>query len=197
MDLDEYRTLFTLANLALILMAAMPALSMVVNFSKGVEPFSELWLLGPTHNIDYPSRLKVDEQLHLSVGIGNHLGYSAYYVIYMKFQNQTQPLPDAFNSKPSPSLPLYEFHVFLMNEKTWEAPLTFAILGASRSSNSSVVSRISINNMVFLVNRSSKWDSKSKGFYYQLVLELWLYNPTLDDLQYHNRFVNIWLNLDL
>jgi len=197
MNLDDYRTVFIIVDLALILMAATPALCMVVSFSSGVEPFSELWILGPTHSIDYPSRLQVDEQLHLFVGIGNHLGYSAYYVIYVKFQNQTQPLPDAFNSKPSPIFPLYEFHVFLTNEKTWEAPLTFAVLGASRLNNSLVVSRISINNMVFWINCSSKLDSKSNGFYYQLVFELWLYNPTLDNLQYHNRFVNLWLNLNL
>jgi len=190
MNLEDYRTLFAATTLALVLIATLPTVGMIVSIPSGKEQFSELWLLGPTHMAeDYPFNVRVGEQYRLFVSVGNHMGYSAYYLVYAKFRNQTDPLPDTLDATPSPLPALYEFQAFIMDGETWEAPLTFTFLNVSRLGNSSVVSEMSINDVVFSVNCSSN------SGYYQLFFELWLYDTSLQEFQYHSRFVGIWLNV--
>jgi len=196
MNLEDYRALFATVSLVLILVVAFPALSAVVSFSNGGERFSELWLLGPNHMAEgYPFNVGVGEEYSVFVGVGNHMGCSEYYVVYVKFRNQTQPLPDINNSKPSPLPPLYEFQFFVADGETWESLLMFEILGASVQDNSIFVGNISINDVPFSVNGFSMWDSENNGFYYQLFFELWIYDDVSSSLRYHNRFVGLWLNM--
>jgi len=74
-------------------------------------------------------------------------------------------------------------------------PLTFRVLEALRYDGSMFVGRLAINDVVFVVNASAKWDSEYKGFYYQLFMELWTFNPQSSSVQFDNRFVGIHLNL--
>ena len=196
MNLEEYRTLFAAGTLGLILMAVFPTLSLVVPFPRGGERFSELWVLGPNHMAeDYPFNVRVGEEYSIFVGVGNHMGSSSYYTVYVKLRNQTQPLPNATESTPSPLPPLYEFRAFVVDGETWEAPLTFTLLDVSRLDDSCFVSQMSINGVVFLVDSPSTWDSENNGFYYQLFFELWLYDVTSRGFRFHDRFVGIWLNV--
>jgi len=196
MNLEEYRTVFTTGSLVLMLIAAAPALSLIIAFPGGSERFSELWLLGPNHLAeDYPFNVGVNETYSVFVGVGNHMGVSSYYLVYVKFRNQTQQLPNSTTSEPSPLPPLYEFRFVLSDGEVWEAPLTFAIENVLLQQNFSIVQNISINDISFQVNYTSTWDSDRNGFYYQMFFELWLYNMTSSSFQYHNRFVGIWLNM--
>jgi len=195
MNLEDYRTIFAVVTSGLILMAAFPTLSMVVPFPRSAERFSELWVLGPNHMAeDYPFNIRVGEQHSVFVGVGNHMGSSSYYVLYVKLRNQTQPLPDLSNSLPSSLAPLFEFRFFILDGGSWKAPLTFTFLDVSGFENSCFVSRMMINNVVFSVDSPSTWDSENNGFYYELFFELWLYDTSLQGFRYHNRFVGIWLN---
>ena len=74
-------------------------------------------------------------------------------------------------------------------------PLTFRVLEALRFDGSMFVGRLAINDVVFVVNSSAKWDSEYKGFYYQLFFELWIYNVEFQAFEFHNRFVGLWLNM--
>jgi hypothetical protein len=195
-NLEDYRVLFMVATLGLALIVAAPTLSLVVPIRSGSAKFSELWLLGPTHMLEgYPFNVGVGGEYSVFVGVGNHMGCSEYYLVYVKFRNQTQPPPDASSSKPSPLPPLYEFQFFVADGKTWESLLVFKILDASVQGNSMFVGNVSINGVAFPVNSFSNWDSEHNGFYYQLFFELWLYNMTTQSFQYNNRFVGIWLNV--
>lgn len=196
MSLEEYRTLFAVATAGLILVAAFPTLSLVLPFPRGAERFSELWVLGPNRMAeDYPFKVVVNETYRVFVGVGNHMGSSSYYTVYVKFRNQSQPLPDASNSMPSPLPPLYEFRLLIADGGSWEAPLTFTFLEVSSLEDSRHVRRMMINDVVFSVDSLSRWDSENKGFYYQLFFELWLYDLTSRSFQFHNRFVGVWLNM--
>ena len=196
MNVKEYRTLFVVGSLVLMLVAVAPTLSLFIRIPSGSERFSELWLLGPARTAEnYPFNVSVNEEYRLFVGVGNHLGSSSYYMIYVKFRNQTQQLPNYTTSKPSPLPPLYEFRFVRSDGKVWEAPLTFAIENVLLQQNFSLVQNISINGIVFPVNCSSTWDSDRNGFYYQMFFELWLYNITSSSFRYHNRFVGLWLNM--
>ena len=196
MNLEEYRTVFATGSLVLILIAAAPTLGLIIAFPRGSERFSELWLLGPTHMAeDYPFNVAIGESKQIFVGVGNHMGQSAYYIVYVKLRNQTQAAPNSTISAPSPLAPLYEFRAVVADGETWEAPVFFSFLEASRFGDSFVVKRISINDAVFVVDYSSMWDSENMGFFYQLFFELWMYDDASSSFQYHNRFVGIWLNM--
>jgi len=192
-NLEEYHTLFMVTTLTLSLVAATPTLIMVVPISKTEKPFSELWILGPNHMAEnYPLNISIGEQKLLFIGVANHMHSSMYYIVYAKFRNQTQPLPDDKNSTPSPVLPLYEFRFFLVDGENWETPLNFTILDASLNDNNLVVKRISINDMIFEGEYVARRDL---GLVYQIFFELWLYNMTSGKSQYHNRFVSNWLKV--
>ena len=180
----------------LMLVAAYPGLSVVIPFSLGAERFSEFWVLGPTHMVkDYPFDIVVGEQQHIFVGVGNHLGRSAYYIVFVKLRSQTQAAPTLTASTPSPLSPLYEFRVVVADGDSWETPVAFSFLEASRFGDLSVVSKISINDAIFAVEGLAVWDPDNMGFYYQLFFELWIYDTSVSDFQYHDRFVGIWLNM--
>lgn len=196
MNLEEYRTLFIVATLGLTLIIAAHALSVIAPIQSSSEEVSEIWLLAPTHVAeDYPFNVGVDEESNVFVGVGNHMCCSKYYKICVKFRNPTQSLPNASASEPSILLALYEFRFLVADGETWESPLVFKVLSASVEGDTMFVSSISINHLVFSVDNFSKWDSKNKGFYYQLFCELWLYDMKSQSFQYNNRFVGIWLNV--
>lgn len=197
MSLEEYRTAFWVASLALIMIATLPTLSMVMSFPSSRERFSEFWLLDSEHATEnYPFNVRADEKrgpIHL--GVGNRMGISEYYLVYVKFRNQTQQLPSSTASKPSPLPSLYEFRFFLADGEAWEAPLSFVIKDTSLRKGSIFVGSVSINGVTFPVGYSSTWDSENKGFYYQLFFELWIYDLASSRFQFHNRFVGTWLNI--
>jgi len=196
MIFQDYRTLFLVASLASGLLAASPALSLVLSFPRDGESFSELGLLGPNHMAeDYPFNIQAGESYSLFLGVGNHMGYSAYYLVYAKFRNQSQPLPNASNSEASSLPSLFEFQFLVADGDAWEIPVIFQILSASIQDNSMVIERVSINDRAFQVGCSSIWDSENSGFYFQMFFELWLYNTKESSFQFHNRFVGIWLNM--
>jgi len=194
-NLEDYRTVFVVSGLILILVASAPTLSLVLPFSGG-ECFSELWILGPNHMAeDYPFNVVNDTVYNVFLGIGNHMGSSAYYMVYVKFRNQSEPLPNATAGMPSLLSPLYECRVFVQDGKTWEAPLTFSFSGVSFFENRSFVESLVVNGVVFSVGKLALWDGDNNGFYYQVFVELWIYNAGSDDFEFHNRFVGIWLNM--
>jgi hypothetical protein len=193
---QDYRSVFLGVSLISVLLATSPVLSVVVSLTNGSERFSELWLLGPDHMAEnYPFNVHVGEQYSVYLGLGNHMGESKYYAVYVKFRNQTQPLPNATLSTPSALLALNELRAFVSDGGTWEKLVTFSFLDVSRFGNSSFVNRLVIDDRVVWVNSSAIWDSENKGFYYQLFFELWLYNATIQGFEFHNRFVGIWLNM--
>jgi hypothetical protein len=196
MDLEEYRTLFMVATLVLALVAASPALSVVLPFQGGSERFSKLWLLGPDHVVeDYPFNVTVGETYSVFVGVGNHMGCSEYYVVYVKFRNSTQPLPDADGYMPSSLPPLYEFRFLVADGEAWESPVTFAFQDVSFQDDSVFVGGVSINGVAFPVDASVVWSSENIGFYFELFFELWRYDKTLQSFRFYDRFVGIWMNM--
>lgn len=196
MNLEEYRTLFLAGSLAVALIAAAPTLGLVMPFPSSGKGFSELWLLGPHHMAeDYPFEIVGNQEYGVFVGVGNHMGRSEYYIVYVKLRNQTQPLPTLSDSESSPLPSLYEFRFLIADGATWESLLTFEVLDASVRGDSMFIGALSINGFALPVNSVSMWDSENSGFYYQLFFELWLYNETSKSAQFHNRFVGIWLNM--
>jgi len=195
MGLKDYRNLFATCSLVLSFFAITPALNLFVSFSVE-ERFSELSILGPTHMAkDYPFDVGVNSEESLFVSVGNHMGESIYYMVYVKFRNQTQSLPS--DAIPSSLAPLYEFRVFLLDGEQWEGIIRVEFLEVLRNGDVVRVRKMSVNNVIFEVDSSSTWDSNYSGFYFQLFFELWIYGASSRSFKYHDRFVGVWLNMTL
>jgi len=194
LKLEDYETIFVLASLVGTLLIASPALIFVFP-SRAVERFSELYVLGPNRMAEgYPFNLKANETYRVFLGIGNHMGSSAYYVLYVKFRNQTEPLPNCTSGAPSSLQTLYEYRILVPDGETWETLLTFSFPHVSCFANQSLVRALTINDLMIKVEKPALWDFENDGYYYQLFFELWIYNVESADFQFHNRFVGIWLN---
>ncbi len=180
----------------LILLIAAPALSLNVGSPNEDEHFSEFWIFGSNHLAeDYPFIVRVNESYNVFIGVGNHLGASSDYLVYVKFRNKTQSLPSAISNEPSLLPPLYELNASVDDSRSWESQVTFRILEVMNDNDSMRIGRISINDAVFVVNASALWDSEYNGFYYQLFFELWRYDTNSQNFQFQDRSVGIWLNI--
>lgn len=191
---QDYKLIFTAAGLIGVLLIATPAFSAILHLPSipSGEQFSELYLLGPGNIAeDYPSNVAVGENYSVYVGVGNHIGSSAYYVLYVKFGNKTDPLPNVVSGTPSLLKPLYECRLFVQDGESWETPLTFSIATSSFSGNQSLISKLTINNVVFNVNKPTN----GTMFNYRLLFELWIYNSQSSSIEYNNRSVYLKLNL--
>jgi hypothetical protein len=193
-NLEEYRILFLVVTLGLALIAAYPALAMVVPFTGDPEKFSEFWLLSPGHTAEgYPFSVGTGEMYSVFVCLGNHMNSSEYYMVYVKFGNITQL--DLDSSEPSSLLPLYEFRAFVGDEDVWESPMTFGFQNVSIEDVILSVDNVIINGMVFPVDASTSWDSEKSGFYFRLSFELWRYDMALKSFRFHDRVVGLRLNM--
>ena len=195
MKLGDYKAIFVVAGLTGVLLCAYPTLALILRMPTG-ETFSKLWILGPGHMAeDYPFNVKSDETYNVFLGIGNHMGVLSHYVAYVKFRNQTEPLPDSTTAIPSPLTPLYEYPVTLQDGKSFEEPLTFSFSNVTWSENRCFVRALTINDVTFTVDKSASWNINETGYYYQLFIELWIYDVGAEVLRFDSRFVGLWLNM--
>jgi hypothetical protein len=202
MNLEEYRTVFVVGSLVLMLVAVAPALSLSIAFPGESERLSELWLLGPNRMAeDYPFNVTAGEEYSVFLGIRNRLGYCAYYVVQVKFRNQSQPAPSSFGPieerVPSNLSSLFGVRVFVADEEIWEAPLTFSFdYGFNESLMRVEFSSLNVNGVtVDLAGQTITWDAVNSEFRGFLFFEVWLYNAEVDDFGYHGRFVSLRLNM--
>lgn len=180
-----------------ILLFAWPTISLFVKPPAGQE-FSELYILGPSHTLEYiPFDIKTDVTYLVYLGVGNHIGSSCYYTCFVKIGNETKLLPNPTLRAPSSLPALYEYKAFISDGGTWETPLTFRVNELAFSDGTSKLSNIIINGVELSVNQTSAWNSDKAGYYYNLFVELWIFNSTSGISQYHNRFVHLALNMTL
>jgi uncharacterized membrane protein len=195
MKLGGYKLVFVVVGLIGVLLIASPALSGVIRLPGG-EQFSELYLLGPNHMAEnYPFNIVAGQNYSVYVGVGNQLGSSAYYVLYVKFGNETDQMPNATLGAPSILQPLYEYRFSIQDSVNWESLLTFSVSNAAISGNNSQINTLQINGVAFNVDKPAMWDSNSTTFKYQLLFELWLYNSQSSAISFNDRFVDLQLNL--
>ena len=197
MRLHEYRVLFIAVTGIVTLLVASPALSRLLALPR-TEFFTEFWILDSNHGTDnYPFNITITHDYSVFLGIGNHLGYCAHYLVEVKFRNQTQSAPNSFN-RTSSSLPsLFNITAFVADQGTWELPLTFSFDYNYNVTLSKVEFQKMILNDVNLnvSNYTISWDSKNNGFLGNLFFELWVYNAATSSFRYHERSVGLWFNM--
>lgn len=196
MSLKKYQLLFwTIVGIS-ALFAASPVLSKVL-VSPRTQFFTEFWILGPQHKAEnYPFNIASNQNNSVFLGIGNRLGYSAYYLIEVKFRNQTQSAPDTFNRTPSSLPSLFNITAFAVDEATWEFPLTFSFDYKYNETLSQVeFNTLALNGITIDVSaHRMAQNPETLTFQGNLFFELWLYDTTSQTFQYHERFIGLWLN---
>jgi hypothetical protein len=201
LKITDYQVLFLTVVAVVALLVASPALSRLLVLPR-TEFFTELWLLGPNQKAeDYPFNLTSNQNSSVFLGIRNQLGYAAYYLVMVKFRNQTQSAPSSFgpleNRTPSEMPSLYNITAFVADEEVWEKSLTFSINYVHNASFSKVdFHGLELNEVALeLTNYEAMWDPSRNEFLGNLFFELWLYNMTTSSFQYHARFVSLRLNM--
>jgi uncharacterized membrane protein len=100
MKLGDCKLIFVAIALIGVLLFASPAIAGSIRVPGG-EAFSELYLLGPDKIAQgYPSNVAVGQNYSVFVNVGNHLGSSAYYVLYIKLANATDQLANTTLGQP-------------------------------------------------------------------------------------------------
>ncbi len=111
--------------LAIVVVAAVFAISQYLAAGRVVEPFSELGLLGPNKKIgDYPKEVLVNESINLYLYIGNHEGRSIYYIIYGKLGNKSTFINETVPAD-APTIARYE--VLLPNDYNETIPVNITV----------------------------------------------------------------------
>ena len=195
MQLDSYKKFFMAIGLFGILLFASPSIALLINVPTG-QPFSEMYLLGPNHTINsLPFDILEGDSHLVYIGVGNELGHSSYYSVYVKLGAENESFPNIDLGLSSTLPTLYNYNVFLENHATWQAPLTFQLDVLTFENGVSVLSEVSFNKVNYSLNEASAWNSNRTGYYYNLIFELWVYNTTLGISQYSGRFLALRLNM--
>jgi len=95
----------------------------------------------------------------------------------------------------SPLATLYEYRLFVAENASGEVPLTFQFSRVSFSGGKAFVGDLIVNGVSFPVNEAVSWDANKSGYYFQLFVELWIYDSVTNGFSYQNRFVSRWLNM--
>jgi hypothetical protein len=201
MRLDGYRLPFIVVTAIIMLLVASPALSRLLVYPR-TEFFTEMWLLGPSHMAeDYPYNVTDGQNYTIYLGLGNQLGYSAYYLVEVKLCNETQSEPGSFgpveNRTPSSMPSLFNITAFVADQATWETPLTFSFNYVLNETLLQVDFRsMGLNGVRLDLNGyGTSWNATRSMFPCDLVFELWLYNSAISSFDYNQRFVSLWLNM--
>jgi hypothetical protein len=201
MSLGDYRVLFVAVTGVLALIVASPALSRLLVYPR-TEFFTELWILDANHGTEgYPFNISRNQNYSVFLGIGNRLGHCAYYVVQVKFRNQTQPAPSSFgpveDRVPSNLSSLFNITAFVADERVWEMPLTFSFdYGFNETLMRVEFASLNVNGVVVdLDGQVIVWDAVKGEFRGFLFFEVWLYDAEVDDFGYHGRFVSLRLNM--
>jgi hypothetical protein len=197
MGLLRYKTIILVISAVVALLIASPTIQQLLS-SAQTEKLTEFWLLGPNHGTDYPSNVTSGQNYRLYLGTSNHLGSSAYYVAEIKFANQTQSSPDSFNHTYSTQPVLGSLTFAVAENRSYELPVDVSFEYQVNDKTPTILdmSNITVNGEEISTNSTTiTFDSAKNGFYGNLIFELWIYNGTTNSLQYHERYVNLWLEL--
>jgi len=167
------------------------------------EGFYAIWILGSNGLAEhyYPDDnpdLKLGEELNWTIGVQNHMGSPQFVLMRVRLLNSTLLSSAELAEKPSDVQPLLEFTRILLANETWSIPFEWTILDLVESESGLLITRISVNQVIF----SGELATAISGINYRFVFELWFYDQTtgevtfshrIDDLEY-SFWVQIWFN---
>lgn len=194
MKLQHYKIILICIGLVIVLAISSLTFIAIVPESQG-EKYSELYLLGHQHMAkDYPKNIGPNQNYTIYYDVVNHVGAPTYYLLYIKFLNSSDNLPDTTLTKASSSKPVYEYRFVVLDNQTFENPLTFSISNTAVSNGQFFVGNLQLNGEDIKIDKTALWNSTKSEFQYKLLFELWLYNNISNMFEFNNRFVYLQLN---
>jgi len=194
LTLKDYKKLFFIIGLLGSLLLASPAISFALP-QRAKERFSEIYILGSNRMAEnYPFNIESNETYNIVLGIGNHMGTSAYYAIRVKIRGEGEKLPNILEKNPSPLATVYEYRVFVANNKIFEKPLNF-LLNFQLNGENCIIKSLRIDGTTYDADKIVRWNPEKNGFLINILFELWIYDAESEVFRFHNRFVGIWLNM--
>lgn len=225
LKLHQYKALFIVVTAVLALLVASPALQRVLVYpqTEFFTELGVLGPAHMAEN--YPYNITRNQNYTVFLDVINHLGSCAYYQVQVKFRNATQSAPDSVNRVSSSLRSLYNLTFFVANQESLETPINLALDYSFQKVSRTVFNNVTVfngagkNNTIELrpsnitllqVNfeslrlngealnlrgLTSDWNATTRMFYGNLVLELWIYNGATSGFQYHERFVDLKLNM--
>lgn len=149
----------------------------------------------------YPFNVSSGQSYSVYLGLGNQLGYCAYYLLEVKLRNESQVGPSSFgaveNRSPSSVPCLFNMTAFVADQSDWEVPVSLGFdYGYNVSAGAVEFNSLTLNgNVLDLRGLSAVWNGTTNRFYGALIFELWLYNSSAGNFGYHGRFVDLKLNM--
>jgi len=196
MNFGNVKLLYLLSCIALGSIILAPTLYAFIPFPGG-DKFSELWLLGSNHLIENGKHeVSANKPFSVYLGVANHMGDLEFYKVHVKLGSLSDPLPDRAAGLPSPLETILERNLFLGDDENSEEEIILSFENMSFDGDTCRISRLSIDDRDVLVNKIVRRDELEGEFYCQLIFELWIYNTTTFNFQFHNRAVWLWLNLN-
>ena len=193
-DLENMKMIFAVVGLIGILLFASPTILLLVK-GPSEQQFSEIYILGSNHTFDnLPFNVKAGVAQSVYLGIVNNMGSSSYYTCLVKLANDTE-LPSTTSGIPRSLPPLFEYKTFLKDGETFEVPLTFQVNALSFVNGTCTLSNISVNGVSTQVDKVTLWNSEKTGYFYNLFVELWLFDSSRGISQFDDRFVSLNLNM--
>ncbi len=197
MGFGQYKTFILIVVIAVSLLIASPTLQQLLVYPQ-TDYMTEFWLFGPNHDAAYPSNITADQNIRLYVDVVNHLGSDASYVIEVKFRNQTQSGPDSFNHTSSSLPALSSLKVEAAENAAEELPIDISFKYSINSDATRLeMQNITVNGVSLDASSITvAWDQQKAGFYGNVFFELWINNATTNSLQYHERYLSLWLKMN-
>jgi hypothetical protein len=176
------------------LLIATPIISGLITSPQG-EPFSELYILGPERMAQgYPYNIRPNQNYTVYFDVVNHVGSSAYYLVYIKFLNTSDALPDATSGIVSTAQTLYKNRDLIPDDHATESKLTFSISNTIVINKQLTIGNLHLNGEDISVNKPTVWNSTTSEYQYKLLFELFIYNSQSNAEDFDRRFVYLQLN---
>jgi hypothetical protein len=225
MNLKKYKALFLAVTAILVLLTASPALQRILVYPQTEFFTEISLLDPEHMAQNYPYNITSDESYSVFLGVTNKLSSCAYYQVEVKFRNETQSAPNNFDRTPSNLSSLYNLNIFVADHESLDIPLNFSFNYSFHNVARTVYSEVTVpgrpgqnatveqraenitlplanfnylklnGSILNLQGCSSDWNPKTNKFYGNLVFELWIYNSTISDFQYNERFVDLKFNM--
>jgi hypothetical protein len=167
------------------------------------EQFFQIYVLGENRKAEryYPNNnpnIAVGQQVRWHVGATNFMGSVQYIVIKAKLGNSTISAPDDKNHLPSPAPALLEFRRVLLDNETWEFPLTWTMKEIKMVSGGVELALLDMNG----ARIKDRGVSALRGQNFRVILELWTLDSDSGSLMFGWRagserrvaWLQVWFN---
>jgi uncharacterized membrane protein len=191
LSFQRNKSFILLIATAVVLFVASPFLQQFA-IAPQIDYFTELALLDSNRTTDYPSNITSGKSYPLYIEITNRLGRAADYTVEVKFRDINQSGPNSFNHTSSSLPSLESFKVSAADGETVELPLDVSF----QFQPTGYMDSLTLNGKTHNITTQLEFNVQKNNYYGNLFFELWLYNQTTNSLQYHERYLSLWLKLN-